>query len=142
MAIEYTLSIIKPDATERNLLGKITAQLESRGLQIVAQKMMRLTLDQAKEFYAEHAERPFYDSLVTYMSSGPISVQVLKGEDAIAQNRRIMGATNPRDADEGTIRKEFGLSIDHNSVHGSDSESSAKREINFFFSDDEIIDES
>lgn len=142
MAIEYTLSIIKPDATERNLVGKITTQFESRGLQIVAQKMMRLTLDQAKEFYAEHAERPFYDNLVTYMSSGPISVQVLKGEDAIIQNRKIMGATNPKDADEGTIRKECGLSIDHNSVHGSDSAESAKREITFFFSDDEIIDKS
>lgn len=142
MATEYTLSIIKPDATKRNLIGKITAQLESAGLKIVAQKMLILSLDQAKEFYAEHAERPFYNDLVTYMSSGDISVQVLKGEDAIMQNRKIMGATNPAEAKEGTIRKEFGLTIDHNSVHGSDSPESAEREINFFFSSDEIIDKA
>ena len=142
MAIEHTLSIIKPYATKRNLIGKITAQLESTGLQIVAQKMLVLSLDQAKDFYAEHAERPFYDNLVAYMSSGSVSVQVLKGENAISQNRKIMGATNPAEANEGTIRKEFGLTIDHNSVHGSDSPESAEREIKFFFSSDEIIDKA
>lgn len=139
MAIEYTLSIIKPDATERNLIGKIISYLENAGLELVAQKMIKLTKEQAEDFYAEHKARPFYDGLVKYMSSGPVVVQVLKGENAVAKNREIMGATNPANADAGTIRKDFAVDIEANSIHGSDSLDSAKREISFFFKKEEIL---
>jgi nucleoside-diphosphate kinase len=138
MAIERTLSIIKPDATRRNLTGTINNRFEERGLRIVAQKRIRLTETQAKRFYEVHAERPFYRSLVAYMSSGPIVVQVLEGEDAVALNREIMGATNPADAAPGSIRKDFAESIEANSVHGSDSLTNAAHEIAFFFSAIEI----
>jgi nucleoside-diphosphate kinase len=139
MAIERTLSIIKPDATRRNLTGRINARFEEAGLKIVAQKRLRLTLEQAKAFYAVHAERAFYEDLCGYMCSGPIVVQVLEGENAIAQNREVMGATNPANADAGTIRAEFGESIEANSVHGSDAPDTAAQEIAFFFSQIEII---
>lgn len=139
MAIERTLSIIKPDATRRNLTGKINARFEDQGLRIVAQKRLHLTDDQAGKFYAVHKERPFYKDLVTFMTSGPVVVQVLEGEDAVAKNREIMGATNPANADEGTIRKDFAESIEANSVHGSDSLENAKNEIAFFFSETEIV---
>lgn len=139
MAIERTLSIIKPDATRRNITGEIIAMLEKAGLRIVAQKRMRLTRAQAEEFYAVHRERPFFESLVTFMTSGPVVVQVLEGENAIQRNRDIMGATDPAKAAEGTIRKRFAESIEANSVHGSDSPETAAREIRFFFSDIEIV---
>ncbi len=139
MAIERTLSIIKPDATRRNITGEIVAMLEKAGLRIVAQKRMRLTREQAEEFYAVHRERPFFASLVTFMTSGPVVVQVLEGENAIQRNRDIMGATDPAKAAEGTIRKRFAESIEANSVHGSDSPETAAREIRFFFSDIEIV---
>jgi nucleoside-diphosphate kinase len=138
MATERTLSIIKPDATRRNLTGPINHRFESRGLRIVAQKRIRLTEAQAERFYEVHAERPFYRDLVAFMTSGPIVVQVLEGEDAVALNREIMGATNPADAAAGTIRKDFAESIEANSVHGSDSPENAAREIAFFFSGIEI----
>jgi nucleoside-diphosphate kinase len=138
MAIERTLSIIKPDATRRHLTGAINLRLESRGLRIVAQKRIRLTEAQAERFYEVHAERPFYRDLVAFMTSGAIVVQVLEGEDAVALNREIMGATNPADAAPGTIRKDFAESIEANSVHGSDSLENAVREIAFFFSGIEI----
>ena len=138
MAIERTLSIIKPDATRRNLTGRINSRFEERGLRIVAQKRIRLSEAQAERFYEVHAERPFYRSLVAFMTSGPIVVQVLEGEDAVALNREIMGATNPADAALGTIRKDFAESIEANSVHGSDSPASAAHEIAFFFSSVEI----
>jgi nucleoside-diphosphate kinase len=138
MAIERTLSIIKPDATRRNLTGRINSRFEERGLHIVAQKRIRLSEAQAERFYEVHAERPFYRSLVAFMTSGPIVVQVLEGEDAVALNREIMGATNPADAAPGTIRKDFAESIEANSVHGSDSPASAAHEIAFFFSSVEI----
>jgi nucleoside-diphosphate kinase len=138
MTIERTLSIIKPDATRRNLTGVINHRFESRGLRIVAQKRIRLTESQAQRFYEVHAERPFYRDLVTFMTSGPIVVQVLEGEDAVALNREIMGATNPADAAPGTIRKDFAESIEANSVHGSDSLENAAHEIAFFFSGIEI----
>ena len=138
MAIERTLSIIKPDATRRNLTGTINNRFEERGLRIVAQKRIRLSEVQAERFYEVHAERPFYRSLVAYMSSGPIVVQVLEGEDAVALNREIMGATNPADAAPGSIRKDFAESIEANSVHGSDSLTNAAHEIAFFFSAIEI----
>jgi nucleoside-diphosphate kinase len=138
MATERTLSIIKPDATRRNLTGTINHRLESRGLRIVAQKRMRLTEAQAERFYEVHAERPFYRDLVAFMTSGAIVVQVLEGEDAVAVNREIMGATNPADAAPGTIRKDFAESIEANSVHGSDSPENAVREIAFFFSGIEV----
>jgi nucleoside-diphosphate kinase len=138
MAIERTLSIIKPDATRRNLTGAINQRFESCGLRIVAQKRIHLTEAQAERFYEVHAERPFYRDLVTFMTSGPIVVQVLEGEDAVALNREIMGATNPADAATGTIRKDFAESIEANSVHGSDSSENAAREIDFFFSAIEI----
>ncbi|MEM8699346.1 MAG: nucleoside-diphosphate kinase, partial [Pseudomonadota bacterium] len=125
MAITRTFSIIKPDATNRNLTGQINAMLEGAGLRIVAQKRLHLTKAQAGEFYAVHKERPFYDELCTFMASAPIVAQVLEGEDAVAANRQVMGATNPAEADEGTIRKAFALSIGENSVHGSDSEENA-----------------
>jgi len=138
MATERTLSIIKPDATRRNLTGTINHLFESRGLRIVAQKRIRLTEAQAERFYEVHAERPFYRDLVAFMTSGAIVVQVLEGEDAVAVNREIMGATNPADAAPGTIRKDFAESIEANSVHGSDSPENAVREIAFFFSTIEI----
>ena len=139
MATERTLSIIKPDATRRNLTGKINAMLEDAGLRIVAQKRIRLSEEQAKGFYEVHKERPFYNDLVSFMMSGPVVVQVLEGENAVARNREVMGATNPAEADEGTIRKAFAENIEANSVHGSDSGDNAAREIAFFFSDDEIV---
>jgi nucleoside-diphosphate kinase len=139
VAVTRTLSIIKPDATNRNLTGKINAKLEEAGLRIVAQKRIRMSREQAGQFYAVHSERPFYDELCTFMSSAPVVVQVLEGDDAVATNRRVMGATNPEQADAGTIRKEFALSIGENSVHGSDSDENARTEIAFFFSELEIV---
>lgn len=139
MAKQRTLSIIKPDATRRNLTGAINQRFEEKGLRIVAQKRLHLTEDQAKKFYEVHAERPFYGELVAFMTSGPVVVQVLEGEDAVAKNREIMGATNPANADEGTIRKDFAESIEANSVHGSDSEENAAIEISYFFSGTEIV---
>ena len=139
MALERTFSIIKPDATRRNLVGKIIAHFEENGLRVVAQKRIRMTKEQAEGFYAIHKERPFFNDLVAFMTSGAVVVQVLEGEDAVARNRELMGATNPAEADEGTIRKMFAESIEANSVHGSDSLENAKTEIAFFFSDDEII---
>ena len=139
MATERTFSIIKPDATERNLTGKINAVFEEKGLRIVAQKRTRLSRLQAGEFYAVHKERPFYGELVEYMVSGPVVVQVLEGDNAVAAHRDIMGATNPDDAAEGTIRKMFAEGIERNSVHGSDSLENAANEIKFFFSDCEIV---
>ena len=135
---EYTLSIIKPDATTRNLTNEINEYFVSNGLRVVAQKEITLTKEQAEEFYAEHASRPFYDSLVSYMTSGPVVVQVLAGKDAIATSRKIMGATNPANAEPGTIREKFAESLERNSVHGSDSEASAKKEIGFFFNYDDV----
>lgn len=139
MAVTRTLSIIKPDATRRNLTGAINARLEQAGLRIVAQKRIRMTRAQAERFYEVHAGRPFYAELTTFMSSGPVVVQVLEGEDAVARNRQVMGATDPAKADAGTIRKDFALSIGENSVHGSDSDENAAREIAFFFSEIEIV---
>jgi nucleoside-diphosphate kinase len=139
MAIQRTFSIIKPDATARNLTGKINAKIEDAGLRIIAQKRIHMTKDQAEGFYAVHKERPFYNDLVSFMISGPVVVQVLEGEDAIAKYREVMGATNPEDAAPGTIRKEFAESIEANSVHGSDAPETAAQEIPFFFSDDEIV---
>ena len=138
--MEYTFSMIKPDITKSNLTGKVNDCLERQGLKIVAQKMMHLSVEQAKEFYAEHKERPFFQSLVEFISSGAVIAQVLKGEDAIKKNREIMGATNPAEAAEGTIRKLFAKNIDENSIHGSDSPESAKREISFFFSDLDLVE--
>lgn len=135
---ERTLSILKPDATERNVTGAINQRFEENGLRIVAQKRVRLSQDQAEGFYAVHKERPFYQSLVSYMTSGPVVVQVLEGENAITRNREIMGATNPAEAAEGTIRKDFAESIERNSVHGSDAPETAREEIAFFFQEDEI----
>ncbi|WP_404379283.1 nucleoside-diphosphate kinase [Caenispirillum salinarum] len=139
MAIERTLSIIKPDATRRNLTGKINARFEENGLRIVAQKRIQLTKAQAEAFYDVHRERSFFNELVTFMMSGPVVVQVLEGEDAVAKNREIMGATNPANAAEGTIRKDFAESIEANSVHGSDSLENAAREVSFFFAEVEIV---
>ena len=139
MAVTRTFSIIKPDATKRNLTGAVTAKLEEAGLRVIASKRIRMTKEQAEGFYAVHAERPFFGELVEFMMSEPVVVQVLEGEDAVAKNREVMGATNPADAAEGTIRKEFALSIGENSVHGSDSEENAAIEIAFFFNDDEIV---
>lgn len=138
MTLERTLSIIKPDATRRNLTGKINTKFEEKGLRIIAQKRLRLTKDMAEGFYAVHKERPFFNDLVKFMMSGPVVVQVLEGEDAVALNRKIMGATNPANADPGTIRKDFAESIEANSVHGSDSLENAKNEIAFFFAQTEI----
>jgi nucleoside-diphosphate kinase len=138
MAIERTLSILKPDATRRNLTGAINARFESAGLRIVAQRRLRLTADQAGAFYAVHRERPFYADLVRFMTSGPVVVQVLEGENAVVRNRDIMGATNPANAAPGTIRKDFAESLEANSVHGSDSLENAVNEIRFFFSDMDI----
>ena len=139
MAIERTLSIIKPDATRRNLTGQINARFEEAGLRIVAQRRGRLTLEQAQGFYAVHSERAFFDDLCGFMISGPVVVQVLEGEDAIAKNREIMGATNPANADDGTIRKDFAESIEANSVHGSDAPETALQEISYFFSALDIV---
>ncbi len=139
MAVQRTFSIIKPDATKRNLTGRIIAKFEDAGLRVVASKRIRMTREQAEGFYAVHKERPFFAELVEFMMSGPVVVQVLEGEDAIAKNREVMGATNPAEAAEGTIRKEFALSIGENSVHGSDALETAAQEIKFFFSDDEIV---
>ena len=139
MARERTLSIIKPDATRRNLTGKINARFEDAGLRIVAQKRLRLSKAQAEAFYAVHKERPFYSDLCDYMTSGPVVVQVLEGEQAIARNREVMGATNPADAAPGTIRADFAENVEANSVHGSDGPETAAQEIEFFFKDDEIV---
>jgi nucleoside-diphosphate kinase len=139
MAIEHTFSIIKPDATRRNLTGKINAMLEDAGLRIVAQRRIHMSTAQAQAFYAVHAERPFYNDLVSFMTSGPVVVQVLEGEGAIAKNREVMGATNPAEAAEGTIRKTFAENIEANSVHGSDSAENAAIEIAHFFAGTEIV---
>ena len=139
MAVERTLSIIKPDATRRNLTGQIVARFESAGLRVVAQRRIRLSTAQAEEFYAVHSARPFFKSLVEFMTSGPVVVQVLEGEGAIAKNREVMGATDPAKAAPGTIRKDFAESIEANSCHGSDAAETAANEIKFFFSDLEIV---
>ena len=139
MSTERTFSIIKPDATRRNLTGKINTKFEEKGLRIVAQKRVQLTKAQAEGFYAVHKERPFFNDLVKFMISGPVVLQVLQGADAVAANRKIMGATNPANADAGTIRKEFAESIEANSVHGSDSAENAKIEISYFFAETEIV---
>jgi len=139
MAVERTLSIIKPDATRRNITGKVNAMLEAAGLRIVAQKRIRLTREQAERFYEVHKERPFYGDLCSFMTSGPVVVQVLEGENAVEKNREVMGATNPAEAAPGTIRAEFAESIEANSLHGSDSPENAAVEIAFFFPDDEIV---
>ncbi len=139
MATERTFSIIKPDATARNLTGQIIARFEEAGLRIVASKRIHMTREQAEGFYAVHKERPFFNDLVSFMISGPVVVQVLEGDNAIARNREIMGATNPADADAGTIRKDFAEGIEANSVHGSDAPETAAEEIKFFFTDAEIV---
>jgi len=139
MAVERTLSILKPDATRRNLTGAINQRFEGAGLRIVAQRRLRLTSEQAQQFYAVHAERAFYGDLCDYMTSGPIVAQVLEGESAVVRNREIMGATNPANADEGTIRKDFGESVEANSVHGSDSPENAAIEVAFFFAETDIV---
>jgi nucleoside-diphosphate kinase len=138
MAIERTLSIIKPDAVAKNVIGPIVAKLEAGDLRVIAQRMLRLSAEQARGFYAVHKERPFYNDLVAFMTEGPVVVQVLEGEGAVLKNRSIMGATNPADADEGTIRVEFGTSIERNAVHGSDSVENAAIEVGFFFSTAEM----
>ncbi len=139
MAVTRTFSIIKPDATRRNLTGAVTKMLEEAGLRVVASKRIQMTKEQAEGFYAVHKERPFFGELVDFMISGPVVVQVLEGENAVKANRDVMGATNPADADEGTIRKAYAESIEANSVHGSDSDENAKIEIDFFFNEDEIV---
>ena len=139
MSIEQTLSIIKPDATKRNLTGKINSKLEDSGLKIIAQKRILLSKTQAEDFYKVHQERPFYNDLVKFMISGPVVVQVLEGENAVSKNREVMGATNPDEAEDGTIRREFAVSLEANSVHGSDSLENAKIEISFFFSKIELV---
>ncbi|MBI2236742.1 MAG: nucleoside-diphosphate kinase [Magnetospirillum sp.] len=139
MATERTLSIIKPDATRRNLTGKINARFEEAGLRIVAQKRLRLTKEQAEKFYGVHAERSFFNDLVAFMTSGPVVVQALEGDNAVARNREIMGATNPANAAAGTIRADFAESVEANSVHGSDSAENAAKEVAFFFSECEIV---
>jgi len=138
MAVERTISIIKPDAVAKNVIGEIYARFEKAGLRIVAAKMLHLSREQAGEFYAVHRERPFYGELVDYMTSGPIMVQVLEGENAVAKNREVMGATNPKDAAPGTIRADFANDITENAVHGSDAAETAKNEIAFFFKPEEI----
>ncbi len=139
MATERTFSIIKPDATRRNLTGAITQMLEDAGLRVIASRRIHMTRDQAEGFYAVHRERPFFADLCTFMTSGPVVVQVLEGENAVARNREVMGATNPAQADEGTIRKTYAESIEANSVHGSDSPENAQIEIDFFFKPEEIV---
>jgi len=138
MAVEQTLSIIKPDGVQKNLIGEIYSRFEKAGLEIVAARMMHLTKEQAQGFYAVHKERPFFNDLVSYMTSGPVIVQVLQGENAISRNREIMGATNPADAAPGTIRKDFAASIEENVVHGSDAAETAAVEIAYFFGDDGV----
>ncbi|MGD8644344.1 MAG: nucleoside-diphosphate kinase [Chromatiales bacterium] len=140
MPVQRTLSIIKPDAVAKNVIGQIYARFEQAGLRIVAARMLRLSREQAEGFYAVHKERPFFKDLVEFMTSGPVVVQVLEGEDAVARNRQIMGATNPKEAEPGTIRADFAQSIDANAVHGSDSLENAKIEIDFFFQPDEICE--
>jgi nucleoside-diphosphate kinase len=140
MAVERTLSIVKPDAVGKNVIGKIYSRFESNGLCIVASKMLRLSDEVAGGFYAEHKERPFFPALIEFMTSGPVMVQVLEGENAIARNRELMGATNPKEAEADTIRADFAESIDANAVHGSDSPASAEREIAYFFAASEICD--
>jgi nucleoside-diphosphate kinase len=139
MATERTFSIIKPDATRRNLTGAVTRMLEEAGLRVVASKRIRMTREQAEGFYGVHRERPFFNDLVAFMTSGPVVVQVLEGENAVARNREVMGATNPANAEPGTIRKELAESIEANSVHGSDSAENAQIEIDFFFKSEEIV---
>jgi len=139
MAVTRTFSIIKPDATRRNLTGAVTSMLEQGGLRVVASKRIQMSKEQAEGFYGVHKERPFFNDLVAFMTSGPVVVQVLEGEDAVKRNRDIMGATNPADAAEGTIRKSFAESIEANSAHGSDSDDNAKIEIEFFFKPEEIV---
>jgi nucleoside-diphosphate kinase len=139
MATERTFSIIKPDATRRNLTGAVTKMLEDGGLRVVASKRIRMTREQAEGFYAVHRERPFFSDLVSFMISGPVVVQVLEGDNAVARNREVMGATNPAQADEGTIRKTYAESIEANSVHGSDSPDNARIEIDYFFKSEEIV---
>ena len=139
MSVERTLSIIKPDATKRNLTGLINAKFENAGLKIIAQKRLQLTRSMAEKFYEIHKDRPFFNDLVDFMISGPVVVQVLEGDNAVKLNRDVMGATNPDDAEEGTIRKEFAESIEANSVHGSDSLENAKKEISFFFANIELV---
>ena len=140
MAVERTFSIIKPDAVAKNIIGEIYSRFEKGGLQIIASKMLHLSREQAEGFYAVHKERPFYNDLVEFMISGPVVVQVLEGENAIMKNRELMGATNPADADPGTIRADFASTVDENAVHGSDGPDTAKEEIAFFFTDDEICE--
>jgi nucleoside-diphosphate kinase len=139
MAVTRTFSIIKPDATRRNLTGAVTRMLEEAGLRVIASKRIRITRDQAEGFYAVHKERPFFNDLCTFMTSGPVVVQVLEGEDAVKRNRDVMGATNPNEAAEGTIRRAYAESIEANSVHGSDSDENARAEIAFFFKPEEIV---
>jgi nucleoside-diphosphate kinase len=139
MAVTRTFSIIKPDATRRNITGAITQMLEEAGLRVIASRRIRMTRDQAEGSYAVHKERPFFNDLCTFMTSGPVVVQVLEGENAVARNREVMGATNPADAAEGTIRKIYAESIEANSVHGSDSDENAKIEIDFFFKPDDVV---
>lgn len=139
MSVEKTLSIIKPDAVAKGLIGEINRRFEKAGLRIVAAKMLHLTQKQAEDFYGVHRERPFFNGLVSFMSSGPVMVQVLEGDNAVASNREIMGATNPKEAAAGTIRADFAESIDHNAVHGSDAADTAKQEIGFFFRPEEIV---
>ena len=141
MSIEQTLSIIKPDATSRNITGQVNSIIEKSGLKIIGQKRIKLTEETAGQFYEVHKERPFFKDLVSFMVSGPVIVQVLQGENAVALYRKVMGATNPQEAEVGTIRKEFALSIEANSVHGSDSIENAKKEISFFFSETEIFED-
>ena len=138
MTVELTLSIIKPDGVQKNLIGEIFSRFEKAGLEVVATRMMHLSKEQARGFYAVHKERPFFDDLVSYMTSGPVVVQALRGEDAVALNREIMGATNPADADAGTIRADHAASIEENVVHGSDATETAAAEIAFFFGDDGV----
>ncbi len=138
MAIERTISIIKPDAVAKNVIGDIYSRFEKGGLKIIAAKMMHLSREQAEGFYAVHKERPFFNDLVSFMTSGPVMVQVLEGEDAVAKNRELMGATNPKEAAPGTIRADFAVSIDENAVHGSDAPETAKCEIEFFFKPEEL----
>lgn len=138
MAVERTLSMIKPNAIKKNIIGNIFSRFEANGLRIIGLKMIHLTRRQAEDFYQEHSAKPFFDNLCSFMSSGPICAQVLEGENAIRVNREIMGATNPANADRGTIRADFGDSLDENTVHGSDSKSSAQREIEFFFAEEEL----
>ncbi len=139
MSVEKTLSIIKPDATKRNLTGLINTKFEKAGLRIIAQKRLQLTRSMAEKFYEVHKDRPFYNDLVDFMISGPVVVQVLEGDNAVKLNRDVMGATNPEDAEEGTVRKEFAESIEANSVHGSDSLENAQKEISFFFANIELV---